>query len=135
MWKIWSQQTLLLSLDMEMRNWWRQGQLHFSETLYEYCLLSNLLHQVIKVARKEKGKGQISHRLTESSAALKVWELMENFLFFQTWMLHLRDTHRSGLLISALTGHLGAGAKLLHSRGRLVLQAVKPREAHGSQRI
>lgn len=74
-------QTLLRSVDMEMRSSWGWSQLYLFEMLYRSCLFSNLLYQEIGVARKEKGKGHISCRLTESSASL-VCELMENFLLF-----------------------------------------------------
>lgn len=50
-------------------------------------------------------------------------------------MLHVKDTHRPGCLLSSLTGHLGAGVKLLHSRGRPVLQAEKSREALNAKRF
>lgn len=60
------------------------------------------------MARKEKGKGEMSHRLRESSAAL-VCELTEYFLLFQTSQLCGRDTQRPRcFLISALTGQLWA---------------------------
>lgn len=117
---------------METRNCWRYGQLYFFEMLYGSHLLSNLLHQVIGVARKEKGKGQVSHRLTESSAA-PVYELMEKMSPFSN-LKAMWKWHTWYLLIFALTGQMWAGAKLPHSKccwGRPVLQALRAGKAPG----